>query len=171
MSSATVLLRTLRISFGISIHAFQNITFVTNQWWNVFLKPAKLSFVQSCEKKKKKKKKVLKKKKTVSVYLPGIDFVYFLPGSSFCKFSEEWILLVDLLPFCQGRQLLWHFLFAFLQPSSFWKEVYFKRKEFALRGSKFLPFRVDPFSEGRICKLPHFKVYQLALRTDAKHIL
>ena len=30
----------------------------------------------------------------------------------------------------------------------FWKEVYPKRKEFAPPGSKFFPFRVDPFSEG-----------------------
>ena len=33
--------------------------------------------------------------------------------------------------------------------SPFWKEVYSKRKEFAPTGSKFFPFRVDPFSEGR----------------------
>ena len=29
----------------------------------------------------------------------------------------------------------------------FWKGVYFKRKEFAFPGSKFFPFKVDPFSE------------------------
>ena len=28
------------------------------------------------------------------------------------------------------------------------KEVYSKRKEFAPRGSKFFPFRVDPFEDG-----------------------
>ena len=32
--------------------------------------------------------------------------------------------------------------------SSFWKEIYSKRKEFGSLGSKFFPFRVDPFSEG-----------------------
>ena len=32
---------------------------------------------------------------------------------------------------------------------SFWKGVYSKRKEFAPMGSKFSPFRIDPFSEGR----------------------
>ena len=32
--------------------------------------------------------------------------------------------------------------------SPYWKGVYSKRKEFAPRGSKFYPFRVDPFSEG-----------------------
>ena len=31
----------------------------------------------------------------------------------------------------------------------FIKGVYSKRKEFAPRGSKFFPFRVDPFLEGR----------------------
>ena len=30
-----------------------------------------------------------------------------------------------------------------------WKEVYAKRKEFAPKGSKFFPFRVDPFLERR----------------------
>ena len=33
----------------------------------------------------------------------------------------------------------------FLPP--FWKGVYFNRKEFAPHGSKFFPFRVDPFSD------------------------
>ena len=40
----------------------------------------------------------------------------------------------------QGRQLS-HF-------ASLLKGVYSKRKEFAPLGSKFFPFRVDPFSEG-----------------------
>ena len=30
----------------------------------------------------------------------------------------------------------------------FWKRVYSKRKEFIPLGSKFFPFRIDPFSEG-----------------------
>ena len=29
----------------------------------------------------------------------------------------------------------------------FWKGVYSKRKEFAPKGSKFFPFRVDPFQK------------------------
>ena len=33
----------------------------------------------------------------------------------------------------------------------FWKRVYYKREEFAPLGSKFFPFRVDPFSEGDWC--------------------
>ena len=41
------------------------------------------------------------------------------------------------------------FLFAFLQSKSLLKKsLLYKRKEFAPRGSKFLPFRVDAFSEG-----------------------
>ena len=36
-------------------------------------------------------------------------------------------------------------------PKPFWKGVFSKRKEFAPRGSKFFPFRVDPFSEGMQC--------------------
>ena len=32
-------------------------------------------------------------------------------------------------------------------PNTFENRVYFKRKEFAPKGSKFFPFRVDPFSE------------------------
>ena len=34
-------------------------------------------------------------------------------------------------------------------PRPFLKGVYFKREEFALRESKFVSFRVDPFSEGK----------------------
>ena len=33
----------------------------------------------------------------------------------------------------------------------FLKDTYSKRKEFAPLGSKFFPFRVDPFSEGIWC--------------------
>ena len=32
------------------------------------------------------------------------------------------------------------------------KGVYSKRKEFAPKGSKVFPFRVDPFSEGTLCE-------------------
>ena len=34
----------------------------------------------------------------------------------------------------------------------FWKGIYYKRKEFAPIGSKFFPFRADPFSEGEVCR-------------------
>ena len=40
------------------------------------------------------------------------------------------------------------FLFAFLRTDPFWKRVYSKRKEFAPKGSKFLPFIVDHFQKG-----------------------
>ena len=49
----------------------------------------------------------------------------------------------------QGKQIHFqqrqhcHFFFF-----PFWKGVYSKRKEFAPKGSKFFPFRVEPFSEG-----------------------
>ena len=35
--------------------------------------------------------------------------------------------------------------------SPFWKGIFSKRKEFAPNGSKFFPFRVDPFSEENWC--------------------
>ena len=44
----------------------------------------------------------------------------------------------------------------------FWKGVYSKRKEFAPNGSKFFPFRVDPFSgrsQKQFWQLPPLKVY------------
>ena len=34
-------------------------------------------------------------------------------------------------------------------PVYLWKRVYINRNEFAPVGSKFIPLRVDPFSEGR----------------------
>ena len=40
---------------------------------------------------------------------------------------------------------------VFIYLPSFWKGVYFKRKEFAPLRSKFFPFRVDSFSEGFWC--------------------
>ena len=33
----------------------------------------------------------------------------------------------------------------------FWKEVYFKAKNWLFPGNKFFPFNVDPFSEGTYC--------------------
>ena len=47
----------------------------------------------------------------------------------------------------QGRKLC-NFLFQFLRTDSLLKRVYSKRKEFAPFGSKFFPFRVDPFKKG-----------------------
>ena len=41
------------------------------------------------------------------------------------------------------------FRFALRHTERFLKRVNSKRKEFAPTGSKFFPFRVDPFSEGR----------------------
>ena len=50
-------------------------------------------------------------------------------------------------PFYKGDKLR-NFMFAFLLIKTLLKGVHSKRKEFAPRGSKFFPFRVDPFSEG-----------------------
>ena len=41
-----------------------------------------------------------------------------------------------------------NFLFEFHNTKYLWKGVYSKRKEFASKGSKFFPFREDPFQKG-----------------------
>ena len=46
------------------------------------------------------------------------------------------------------QKILW-FSLLFCTQTPIWKVVCPKRKEFAPRGSKFFPFRVDPFSEGK----------------------
>ena len=53
----------------------------------------------------------------------------------FFVFSQDTLLV----PFCV----------LYYTPSPILKEVNSKRKEFAPNGSKFFPFRVDPFPEGR----------------------
>ena len=48
----------------------------------------------------------------------------------------------------------------------FWKGVFFLRKGFAPTGSKFFPYKVDPFSEGmqkQWWQLPPMKVYQFPM--------
>ena len=53
--------------------------------------------------------------------------------------------------------------FLYCMPSPFWKGVYSLRKEFAPSGSKFFPYRVDPFTEGDktiLTELSPLKVYQ-----------
>ena len=68
---------------------------------------------------------------------------------TFCACLRGPDTLGKLSAILQGRQLLW-LLFCFpAHHSPCWKRVYSKRKEFAPMGSKFFPFRVDPFSEGR----------------------
>ena len=47
---------------------------------------------------------------------------------------------------CQGRQFCQNCFASLL------KEVYYKRKEFAPTGSKFFPFKVDPFQRALVCK-------------------
>ena len=48
---------------------------------------------------------------------------------------------------CTRKRTFFEFL-CFPAQCPFWKVVYSKRKEFAPKGSKFFPFRVDHFSEG-----------------------
>ena len=50
--------------------------------------------------------------------------------------------------FCKGDNFFDFFLLSCTY-TPFWKGVYSKRKEFAPKGSKFFPFRVEPFSKGR----------------------
>ena len=70
--------------------------------------------------------------------------IYLLRGlDTVCRFSSI---------FNKGDNFC-HVLFAFLHTNSLLKRVYSKRKEFALSGSKFFPFRVDLFSEERKNKL------------------
>ena len=57
----------------------------------------------------------------------------------------EWIHFVDWLPFLQGRQFFYDFLFALLRGKSLLKRGFSIRKEF---GSKFLPYRVNHCLEG-----------------------
>ena len=49
----------------------------------------------------------------------------------------------------RGGCNFYDFLLALLYTKHLLKRVFSKRKEFAPRGSKFFPFRVDPFSEGK----------------------
>ena len=58
------------------------------------------------------------------------------------------IYLVVFLSFCTRETTLVTSCMLFCTPNPFWKRVCSKRKEFAPKGSKFFPFRVDPFSEG-----------------------
>ena len=63
--------------------------------------------------------------------------------------------------FCKGDNFFDFFLLSCTY-TPFWKGVYSKRKEFAPKGSKFFPFRVEPFSEGRKTmwiELPPLKMY------------
>ena len=105
----------------------------------------------------------------------------FLRVSRLQWVKGDWIHVIDFPPFLhsglffrrgvskkakrditKNLSQLRNFLFAFQCISVFLKEVYSKRKEFAPNGSKFFPFKVDPFSEGRqnsLRKLPPLKVY------------
>ena len=67
------------------------------------------------------------------------------------KTSEacSWLYLsrLDILVRLHKEYNLCVFLFAYLHIKPLLKGIYTKRKEFAPKGSKFFPSRVDPFSE------------------------
>ena len=73
--------------------------------------------------------------------------ISFLAGAGWGGGRGDWISLVDfLLVFRRETTFMTSYmLFCTLNPIC--KRVYSKRKEFAPRGSKFFPFRVDPFSD------------------------
>ena len=60
---------------------------------------------------------------------------------------SHWIHTVLCTPFFDKGDNFPVSLFPFLYTNPLLKGVYPKRKEFAPKGSKFFPFRVDPFSE------------------------
>ena len=75
--------------------------------------------------------------------------------------------LLDFPGFSQGRGQLYDFLFSFLYTTPFSKWVNYKRQAFSPSGSKFFPFRIDPFSKGRrtiLTELPVLKVYRLPFK-------
>ena len=79
---------------------------------------------------------------------------------SFWETYGDLICLVRFPPFYKGNKF-WDFLFVFLHIRHL-KGAYTKRKEFTPCGSKFFPFRVGPFSEGRqmvLTELPLLTVY------------
>ena len=59
--------------------------------------------------------------------------------------GTSYIVHVKFLPFCTREIIL---LLSLPTYQNFCKEVYSKRKELAPPGSKFIPFRIDPFTEG-----------------------
>ena len=74
----------------------------------------------------------------------------FNKGDNFC----------DLVCFPVHQSLLQG---SILKRKICYKGIFTKRKEFAPRGSKFFPFRADPFSEGSktvLTELSPLKVYQ-----------
>ena len=82
---------------------------------------------------------------------PSRQFPLFNDISKEHFIDQSWgdfIHLVDVLPFCTRKTTFVTSALLFYTPVFFWKGVYCNRKEFAPTGSKFFPFKVDPFSEG-----------------------
>ena len=123
---------------------------------------------------------------------PGIKFKFFiLIISKYCMFKKSFVIQMPYNMSClheyahplliNGIGYKWQIFPSFLQTeikfvtscllcctgSAFWKEVYFKKKEFAPIGSKFFPFRVDPFQKGGktiLIELSSLKVYAFLLK-------
>ena len=66
------------------------------------------------------------------------------------RFYGEWIYFVDFSTIFFKGDYLCDFLFASKHTKALLKRVYFKRKEFAPKGSKFFPFTVDPLCRGGV---------------------
>ena len=81
-------------------------------------------------------------------------------------FKGDWIHLVDLLPFLQGRQLLQLPVCFSAHHIHSENGSTLKGKNLLPKGSKFLSFRVGPFSEWRqnhLTELPSEKLYPFLL--------
>ena len=73
---------------------------------------------------------------------------------------------VSVSAFCDKGDNICNFLYAFLHNKSLVNGPTLKGKNLLPRGSKFFPFRVDPFWEGRenyLTELPHLRVYLFSL--------
>ena len=75
----------------------------------------------------------------------NVRYFYF----HFQQFKGTWHTCTCSISFITREITFMTSLLLSYTPNDFWKGVYSKRKEFATHGSKFCPFRVDLFSEGR----------------------
>ena len=86
-------------------------------------------------------------------YEPSLLVLYYLQRYMFLSSGLKDLMELDTLGRFSAnfikRDNFYDFLIAFLRIIPLLKRVYFKRKEFAPMRSKFFPFKVDPFSQGR----------------------
>ena len=79
---------------------------------------------------------------TIEKGINFLNFVYLFTLNG--HYTLDWFSSI-----CTKGTKFMTFCLLSCTPSPFWKGDYSKRKEFAPRRSKFFPFRIDPFSEGR----------------------